>query len=266
MDLPCACCGEPWEVYFIDHEMPAWEADLFRKGAGCPSCEGSATPSVRRRSQDRHTKAVLLSGATDDPHAFTFAIANSMEVAGNVPAWERPNAVTLLQCNGCENHIKSDPDVRKPYVEKLSHEEWAVGVTWAGKPYLQLHFHGEEWDKSLVAFVGGKYELVLGEKQYCPGCVEPCSKCGAITAAEEMMLPDGSFGKDEALCPSCFEQIPTCIYCGSQLEEDDEVDLDGYGPCCEHMNEDDAIDPVEDDDDELFTGDDEGGSFAQEPT
>ena len=40
MDANCIVCGETWCAEEGITDMEPWEFDLFRKGAGCPSCEG----------------------------------------------------------------------------------------------------------------------------------------------------------------------------------------------------------------------------------
>ena len=37
-DIICARCGEPWEAYYVYHEMAEWEKWAFTHGKGCPSC------------------------------------------------------------------------------------------------------------------------------------------------------------------------------------------------------------------------------------
>jgi len=39
-DVYCQRCGEPWELYYIEHEMTPEERDNFWEGIGCPSCIG----------------------------------------------------------------------------------------------------------------------------------------------------------------------------------------------------------------------------------
>ena len=39
-DVICRVCGEPWEVYHLRHDAPAWVMPLVLAGAGCESCEG----------------------------------------------------------------------------------------------------------------------------------------------------------------------------------------------------------------------------------
>jgi len=39
-DLYCKRCGEPWEFYYVQHEMTEEERSDFHKGVCCPSCKG----------------------------------------------------------------------------------------------------------------------------------------------------------------------------------------------------------------------------------
>ena len=40
MDLYCKRCGEPWELYFVEHEMELLEKSRFHAGTDGPSCKG----------------------------------------------------------------------------------------------------------------------------------------------------------------------------------------------------------------------------------
>ena len=41
MDVYCKRCGEPWDVYGVDHgDMTEDERRRFWSGEGCPSCYG----------------------------------------------------------------------------------------------------------------------------------------------------------------------------------------------------------------------------------
>jgi len=40
MDIYCPVCGEPWDVYYIFHDMEEPWKTKFRQKQGCPSCEG----------------------------------------------------------------------------------------------------------------------------------------------------------------------------------------------------------------------------------
>ena len=39
-DVVCILCGEPWEAYSVYHEFTPQERQDFKRGEGCPSCEG----------------------------------------------------------------------------------------------------------------------------------------------------------------------------------------------------------------------------------
>lgn len=43
MDVRCAVCGEPWDIYYINHEMEEddWDKEDFYNGKGCPCCKGN---------------------------------------------------------------------------------------------------------------------------------------------------------------------------------------------------------------------------------
>ena len=39
-DIKCLICGEPWETYYINHDMTVSERNRLLSGKGCPSCKG----------------------------------------------------------------------------------------------------------------------------------------------------------------------------------------------------------------------------------
>ncbi len=43
MDVYCKRCGEPWDLYGVEHgDLTAEERDRFWRGEDCPSCHGKA--------------------------------------------------------------------------------------------------------------------------------------------------------------------------------------------------------------------------------
>ena len=38
-DVVCEQCGEPWEFYYLTHELPKDEKEDFLRGGGCPTCD-----------------------------------------------------------------------------------------------------------------------------------------------------------------------------------------------------------------------------------
>ena len=46
MDVLCERCGEPWDLYGVEHgDMTATERFRFWRGEGCPSCYGKTPDS-----------------------------------------------------------------------------------------------------------------------------------------------------------------------------------------------------------------------------
>lgn len=37
-DVTCGQCGEPWEYYYLTHEMSEDEKEGVLRGNGCPAC------------------------------------------------------------------------------------------------------------------------------------------------------------------------------------------------------------------------------------
>lgn len=40
MDVYCRHCGEPCDVYHLEHDMEPEFRKMFKEGKGCDSCEG----------------------------------------------------------------------------------------------------------------------------------------------------------------------------------------------------------------------------------
>ena len=91
MDIRCAVCGEPWDCWGANHgDMAAWEYDLFKKGAGCPCCQGV---SDENHLKD-HLESIVLN--SEDPDSF-----NRLHDPDNKPEWKEPEPKKLWTCDGC---------------------------------------------------------------------------------------------------------------------------------------------------------------------
>ena len=51
MDLYCQRCGEPYEHYYVMHEMKPDEKQRFLNGEDCPSCIGKTIEKQPFRAQ-----------------------------------------------------------------------------------------------------------------------------------------------------------------------------------------------------------------------
>lgn len=74
MDLYCQRCGEPWEEYYVRHEMPQDERTRFLNGQDCPACRG-------REVEHRPFRAQLASAMADMMGDDLDGIAAEMEDA-----------------------------------------------------------------------------------------------------------------------------------------------------------------------------------------
>lgn len=72
-DLLCAVCSEPWDAWGLHHgDVMAWEARLFKAGAGCPSCAGISPKGETPADRDARELAAVEAASNnwDDPDSF----------------------------------------------------------------------------------------------------------------------------------------------------------------------------------------------------
>lgn len=195
-DIHCAVCGEPWDAYGVQHgDMLPWEAALFRKGAGCPCCQGQAPEGVEPEAMRlRQARDIIINDAWDDPHAFDSV--NRPEATP--PKWERPEDPVVFTCECCAGQVRRNLDETTPT------------LYWQGGKFGQMYNLPDAWDECLRDLVvkekvvsRAPSKWTLNDRFVCPGCAEHCGECGEYTASEEMTLPEGRY--HDALCSSCFE-------------------------------------------------------------
>ena len=51
MDIRCQHCGEPCDVYHLNHDMEPEFREMFKAGKGCDSCEGKGEKDNSLRSE-----------------------------------------------------------------------------------------------------------------------------------------------------------------------------------------------------------------------
>lgn len=204
MDIKCVVCGEPWEAWGVNHgEMTFWEANLFRKGAGCPSCEGDPPNGKVWEPQSIFD----VENGDDDPQLRLNASENA--TAGRAPKWERPEPEEIWACACCGNRVVRDLDA---YPDgSIDFDKAPLAYAWNGKDWYRiwLKLEGREVEKPTL----------IGEHKICEACVEHCDDCGAALCGEiadgDPYNPGYSFPKPGdcrgALCTDCFEKY--CSKC-----------------------------------------------------
>lgn len=65
MDLYCQRCGEPYDHYYVHHEMTSAERNAFLHGEYCPACEGRPVETRPFRAQLAAALGGLLGDDTD---------------------------------------------------------------------------------------------------------------------------------------------------------------------------------------------------------
>jgi len=66
MDVYCKRCGEPWDLYGVQHgDLTATERDRFWSGEGCPSCHGKAVEKRPLRADLTSALHEILGGDVD---------------------------------------------------------------------------------------------------------------------------------------------------------------------------------------------------------
>lgn len=63
-DVFCVICGEPYEAYYVNHEMVSSERERFLSGKGCECCKGKK-PEGRTESEQFKSMAHNLMESED---------------------------------------------------------------------------------------------------------------------------------------------------------------------------------------------------------
>jgi len=211
-DVKCAVCREPWDYWGARHgDMKWWEFDLFRKGAGCPCCQG-VRPNGEDHMED-HLKSVVF-GGVDEPDLFERLYDADLGV--EAPEWKEPEPKKLWTCDGCG--VSAIISNEAPYDgAKISDND--IWLEWHGGSKVHYSCGGRPYNYGSVATDDPDREppYELEGKSYCPGCASGCAKCGEtlLTAGHFIFCdiydagnpfpnPDNPFRG--SLCLDCYEE------------------------------------------------------------
>jgi hypothetical protein len=206
MDINCVVCGEPWDAYGVRHgDMLGWEAELFRAGAGCPSCEGKPNGWVPQTYQD-------VENGDEDPMERINAREN--HESGTVPKWERPADEVLWQCDACGVTVIRDSDDGEL--------EYRMPRDARGRKWYQSHpwYSGTPDDEPAHVFSHGA--------KVCEFCHRSCDGCGrTVSHILEVgdTYDDGwcttlePYGYSDVFCIDCVEE--SCSECNCLAKDCD---------------------------------------------
>lgn len=224
MDINCAVCGEPWDIWGANHgDMAAWEYDLFRKGAGCPCCEGENKDNANNVEQ--HMFSVMMN--SDDPDAFSL-----MGGMDRTNKWIEPAPKVLWECAHCKVQAVLSNDC--PYDGDKLPKDISGFVKWhGGKKVHYKNGHGP-MSYSSMAFYNevpdAESDCIFDGKSYCPGCACACNECGTVILINGAACNIDTYGSGASfphpgnpfwgvVCLECFERESTCNECGEWLDD-----------------------------------------------
>jgi hypothetical protein len=64
-DITCGQCGEPWEYYYLIHEMSKAEKENILHGNGCPCCDWGESDRATGEYQKERVQSISASTGLD---------------------------------------------------------------------------------------------------------------------------------------------------------------------------------------------------------
>ena len=199
-DIKCRVCGEPWDYYGArTGDMKWWEFELFRKGGGCPCCQGESDLD-QDTGLELHLRSVVF-GGTDEPDIF--------EELHNVdgaprPEWREPEESVVWKCDGCG--VKVVRSNERPYNCKPDDPQW---LEW-GTP---LGGRARYWNRAVEQEPYAELEMGGDTFYFCDECASHCDECGEVVVtasgdwveAAAMKSPESSdYYNPDWVCSECY--------------------------------------------------------------
>ena len=194
-DVICRVCGEPWEVYHLRHDAPAWVMPLVLSGAGCESCEGVAPEGADTDAiAEESDRSFVIDGAID-----TDPLTERPAIAGDAPPkWERPQDPIAWQCASCTVHVARDLDWREG-------SNFAYQVRGVGSYYQQRDLGVDRDDQ--FASLSDAIDTISIDGAHCRRCAYKCRDCDRVIVEGEDFSaapPDDPYHSKDSLCEECF--------------------------------------------------------------
>lgn len=164
-DINCAKCGEPWDYWGMLHgDMSWWEAELFKKGSGCPCCKGEGGDNI-----EKHLRSVIDN--SDDPDSF-----EQLYSVNSPPFWEEPEPKVSWECSGCGIKAIIPNDTPLDGDQLADYElEWSGG----NRVFYKYGTGPYSYDEVATDSDASIY-LEREGKKYCSGCATECYECGEV--------------------------------------------------------------------------------------
>lgn len=215
-DIRCGVCGEPYDAWGVRNgDMARWEAELFRKGAGCPCCEGEGPEGASTEEQEEIAVAHVRTRVIDTPWDDDVDCGvETLEPGYRRPKWAPPPPKVLWTCAGCEVQAVIRPE--DDYFQSKVPVTWQGGqkvyYSYGHGPYTYSKLHDNE-DADLEP------PFTIAGEPYCPGCAVWCDACrdvpiftrsdlyGGDPYAEGANLENPRSYYSSGVCMACYEEI-----------------------------------------------------------
>lgn len=226
-DVRCVVCGEPWDYWGARHgDMKQWEWELFRKGAGCPACEGEPN------GYEPETLSDVEFGDLDPGERIA---AREDHEAKRAPEWKASEPEVVWTCSGCGVQVVRDPDELYTDGSSTTGDALCYHVPRGARAAQWYNSHpftyrGEPTEEPAHTFEGGE--------TVCEFCLDHCDHCGREVCGtleggdcysddQAFTLPEHQNGmRCTYHCIDCVEhQCETCGQIGEDCTCED-------CPCC----------------------------------
>lgn len=232
MDVKCVVCGEPWDFYGVNHgDMEKWERELFKKGAGCPYCEGVVPESGHFNPETFED----IEYGDEDPVERIFAWEDS--VAGVAPKWERPKPVVLWTCAGCG--VQAVEDIALDNNDNYDNDNIDYHIPDGAKCRRWRNSH-----RFHVSVPERTPAHKFGDEAVCEFCLDECYGCERPVSSyleygdvydDGWCAPLEGESRLWVFCISCHESscsechsLPENCYCSRDDDDEDDDDDDEY--------------------------------------
>ena len=238
MDIKCIKCGEPWDVYGLNHgDVAAWEADSIKQGIGCPACLG-----------EKKNELSIMEHMDNET-----SLEGNIIIESNKSYGPETDYVEICHCEECGE--KYSIDVNKIYYsgkEKIIYGDlgfYCLNESSDIESYIKLESDWARIDGKLMCQTcfnkyqecdecGGLFHedetfyIQNMDKVFCETCmnniISHCESC-----EEDYRNTELQEFENQWLCPSCYKEAGVdCEICGNKVNENEVVYGKNDENCC----------------------------------
>ena len=211
MDVKCVKCGEPWDLWGLNHgDVIAWQADMIKQGRGCPVCLGAKKNELSL--SDHFENETALEGAE--------------LIESNKSYGPKSDYIEICHCEECGDKYSIDIntiyyDGNRKYINGLSEKYYLDNS-------LDIEFfvkYESDWNK-----INGKLMC-----EHCFSQYTECDECGGLFHVDETFYLQNL---NKTFCESCMEKVVgSCYKCEENYRNDELQEFEDQWLCENCLNE-----------------------------